>query len=211
MRSRTVGTIFGSITVWAGLLSAPRTAQGMQYYLAQDLGVHGASHLCAYSDGQVHAFSALQLCPLTINGDRGQPTIPPATAGETPSDGDLSLFDSGGDAVAYIDMDDDMTIYLWGGKPVAYLDGDGSGQYNVYGFNGQHLGWFSDGAVWDHAGYAACAVQKRLMTVPQIASIKGIQQIAPIRAIEQIAPIEPILMNAFGKSSCESLLASGVE
>ena len=35
---------------------------------------------------------------------------------------EISLFDSDGEAVAYIDTSDDFTIYLWKGKPVAYLD-----------------------------------------------------------------------------------------
>lgn len=35
---------------------------------------------------------------------------------------EISLFNSDGEATAYIDTeDDDLTIYLWGGKPVAYL------------------------------------------------------------------------------------------
>jgi hypothetical protein len=49
-------------------------------------------------------------------------------------------------------MDDDMTIYLWAGKPVAYLDLVGSGEFDVYGFNGQHLGWFANGAIRNHFG-----------------------------------------------------------
>jgi len=33
-----------------------------------------------------------------------------------------------------------MTIYLWSGKRVAYLKKSNTG-YDVYGFNGDHLGW----------------------------------------------------------------------
>ena len=56
---------------------------------------------------------------------------------------ELTLFDSSGNATAYIAMNDGMTIYLWGGTPVAYLHPRRSGTpYSVYGFNGDHLGWF---------------------------------------------------------------------
>lgn len=121
----------------------------------------------------------------------------------------VSLYDGTGKAVAYIDMDDDMTIYLWGGKPVAYLDADGTGgEFNVYGFNGKHLGWFAHGVIWDHAGAAACADPDR-MTMTQIEPIQGIQQIQPIKSIEEIAPVEPAFTNAFGDTPCEFLLASG--
>ena len=53
-------------------------------------------------------------------------------------DSEISLFNSNGEAVAYIAVDDDLTIYLWSGDPVAYIDDE-----DVYGFNGKHLGWFS--------------------------------------------------------------------
>lgn len=205
-------SVIGIAVLVAAWLLSIRPASGIDYFLTRDLGIQGTSHLCAYSNDEVYAFSATQLCPLSIS-DGGNPSVtsPPQIAGESAADGDVSLFNSGGEAVAYIDKDDGMTIYLWGGQPVAYLDGDGSGEYNVYGFNGQHLGWYSNGAIWDHTGYAACAVRQRLMTVPRIEAIKGIQQIQPIKAIEQIAPIEPVLMNGFGNLSCESLLASGAD
>ena len=33
---------------------------------------------------------------------------------------EITLFDSNGNARAYIDYNDDATIYLWNGKPVAF-------------------------------------------------------------------------------------------
>jgi len=143
-------------------------------------------------------------------GSQGAAAMGRALSGES-SQGDTSLFDGNGKPVAYIDAGDDMTIYLWAGEPAAYLDGNGSGQDNVYGFNGRHLGWFSHGVIWDHSGYAACAVRQRLMAAPQIEPIKGVQQVMPVKAVEQIAPVEPVLVNSFGNDPCESLLASGAD
>jgi hypothetical protein len=76
------------------------------------------------------------------------------------SDDEVSLFNISGKPVAYIALDDEMTIYLWTGKPVAYLQRDSDG-YDVYGFNGNHLGWFLQGAIWDHGGGASCAVPRQ--------------------------------------------------
>jgi len=60
---------------------------------------------------------------------------------------EITLYNSEGEAVAYIDTDDeDLTIYLWNGKPVAYLEPNGD-DYNIYGFNGKHLGWYEDGII----------------------------------------------------------------
>jgi hypothetical protein len=47
---------------------------------------------------------------------------------------EMTLFNSDGEAIAYIDADDDdLTIYLWNGTPVAYLDPSGDA-FNIYGF-----------------------------------------------------------------------------
>ena len=66
----------------------------------------------------------------------------------------ISLFNSDGADIAYIAVEEDLTIYLWGGKPMAYLDSDHDEGFHVSGFNGNHLGWFIDGIVYDHEGDA---------------------------------------------------------
>ena len=55
---------------------------------------------------------------------------------------EISLFDSRGSPIAYINTEDELTIYLWSGRPVAYLDGRDARAFHVRGFNGKHLGWF---------------------------------------------------------------------
>lgn len=45
---------------------------------------------------------------------------------------EISLFDSDGSPVAYINMEDEMTIYSWSGKPVAYLESSSGGGFNIY-------------------------------------------------------------------------------
>ena len=57
-----------------------------------------------------------------------------------------------------------MTNYLWNGRPVAYLDPDPLNTgFNVYGFDGTHLGWY-DGGVWDHEGGGSCAIKERTLS-----------------------------------------------
>ena len=60
---------------------------------------------------------------------------------------EITIFDTKGYAVAYIAADGAGTIYLWDGHAVAYLVQD-----KVYGFNGQHLGWFDSGIMRDLKG-----------------------------------------------------------
>jgi hypothetical protein len=125
---------------------------------------------------------------------------------------ELRLVNAGGATEAYIAVDDEMTIYLWSGKPVAYLVKTGATEdYNVYGFNGKHLGWFRQGAIYDHDGTAACATAQVMTAVAQIEPIKSIQQSRPIRAIPQIAPIQPVLAGRFGETPCRFLLGAGAK
>ena len=64
---------------------------------------------------------------------------------------EITLYDSEGNAAAWIDTSDRNTIYLWSGEPAAYLRKDGSVP-DIYGFNGRHLGWLEKGIVRDHEG-----------------------------------------------------------
>ena len=61
---------------------------------------------------------------------------------------DRTLFNSNGEAEAYISDDYHETIYLWDGTPVAYL----YTERHVYGINGRHLGWFIDDILYNNNG-----------------------------------------------------------
>ena len=110
---------------------------------------------------------------------------------------EIDLYGADGRAVAYIDTSSEFEIYLWSGTPVAYLDGN-----NVYGFNGKHTGFFSQGVIFDHSGHAVCAVREALTIIPAIPPIKSIPQIPPIKSIPQIPPIPPIFSNQFSRTPC---------
>jgi len=117
---------------------------------------------------------------------------------------EISLYDSEGDAVAYIDTDDDLNIYLWGGKPVAYLDGD-----SLYGFNGHHLGWFREGIVWDHEGYAVGFVEGAVNKLTKLERLKGLQQLTPLKSLQQLEPLAPLMKRQFSRVPLDIFLATG--
>lgn len=124
------------------------------------------------------------------------------------ADDEVSLFSSQGEAVAYIDISDELTIYLWDGTPVAYLDEDISGGYNVYGFNGTHLGWFVNGVIRDHRGDASCAV-KEVMKTTKFEPFKSFKSFKPFKSFKSFAPMRPFFSNSFGQISCKFLLMTG--
>lgn len=60
---------------------------------------------------------------------------------------EISLYDTDGRATMYI-ADDCETFYSWDGYPKCYLVDEA-----IYGWRGKHLGWFSQGFVYDLDGY----------------------------------------------------------
>ena len=121
---------------------------------------------------------------------------------------EVTLFDSSGDARAYIDYDEEATIFLWNGKPVAFLENDGSDMC-VFGFNGNFLGWYKDGVIRNKNGNAVGARKGAVNMLTSIEPIKSIQEIKPIRPITPITPIKPIFSNSWSSESLTEFLYSG--
>jgi hypothetical protein len=133
-------------------------------------------------------------------------TITPAYA----TNEEVPLFNNAGKPEAYIAIDEALTIYLWSGKPVAYLERNKKDGYDVYGFNGKHLGWFLKNAIWDHNGNASCAT-KEVMAITEYEPYKAYKQYKPYKSYKEYAPYMPYLSNSFGEMPCLFLLGSGAE
>ncbi len=121
---------------------------------------------------------------------------------------EVSLFDAGGNPVAYIAPAENMTLYLWDGTPVAYLDLQKSNGPHVYGFNGKHLGWLASGIVWDHPGYATCAL-KEAMRSTRYEPYKSYKKYKPYRAYPEYPPYRPFLTYTWSGIPCALLLGNG--
>jgi hypothetical protein len=121
---------------------------------------------------------------------------------------EVSLYDSEGEAIAYIDFSEDATIFMWDGTPVAFLGKDGS-NVCVFGFNGIFMGWYEDGIIYDKKGYAVGAKKSATNMITKIERIKGIQRITPIRPITPLTPIQPILKSSWASTSLSEFLYFG--
>ena len=100
---------------------------------------------------------------------------------------EISLFNSNGEPVAYIDTDDEnCTIYMWNGYPVAYLTTTSDDDFNIYGFNGKHLGWFCDGIVRDHEGYAVGFQKGAVSKYTQYEPYKSYKQYKPYKSYKSM-------------------------
>lgn len=119
---------------------------------------------------------------------------------------EITLFNSKGGSVAYIDTNDDLTIYLWSGKPVAYLNSN-----SIYGFNGKHLGWFHKGIIWDHDGNAVGFIENAVIMPTKLEPLKGLQKLTPLKSITEIPPIEPIYSRRWSHTPLSIFLSQGIK
>lgn len=121
---------------------------------------------------------------------------------------ETTLFESNGFAVAYIS--DDLTVYLWAGDAVAYLEPDRAGGFHLYGFNGEHLGWYAAGVVRDHAGHAVGANRAALSrpTLPE--PFKPPKKIKPFKANGSPAPFpRPVFIDKWSGMRLREFLLQG--
>lgn len=102
---------------------------------------------------------------------------------------DLEFYDSLGQAVAYVAADQDLTVYLWTGEPVAYLNDD-----SLFGFNGKHMGWLKDGAIYDHDGYIVAAVAEWFKEVVTTPPAKSFKQFKPFKSFKEFKPFKPFFL-----------------
>lgn len=117
---------------------------------------------------------------------------------------EIALFNSDGAAIAYIDTDAEMTIYLWKGQPVAYLE---SG--SVWGFNGEHLGWFKKGVIRDHDGYAVGCIKGAVSMLYKIESLKGLKKLTPLKSLQKLEPLKPLDKDKWSATPLSLFLAQG--
>ena len=122
---------------------------------------------------------------------------------------EITLFNSKGEAIAYIDTDDeDIPMYLWNGTPVAYLVPDRDA-FSIYGFNGKHLGWFEDGLIYDHEGYVVGFQKGAISEYTQYEPSKSYKQYKPYKGYKEYAPYKPYLQNSFSSQSLSLFLLRG--
>lgn len=109
------------------------------------------------------------------------------SASHKPLSGEITLFGSRGDPVAYIADSSDKTIFSFNGEPLAYIDE----KSNIYGFNGRHLGWYENEIIWDHNGNRVGFTKNTCPVLAQFEPFKGFKQFKPFRSFKQFAPFKP--------------------
>lgn len=93
-----------------------------------------------------------------------------------------ALYQQTGAVYAWLDERSGRIIGLRG-QNLAFVDGD-----SVYGWPGQHIGWWVDGHIRDHGG----AVAVFTAGAGNLGVIKPVRAIKPIKPVKQIAPVRPV-------------------
>ncbi|MEO7174742.1 MAG: 4-fold beta flower protein [Saprospiraceae bacterium] len=119
-----------------------------------------------------------------------------------------SLYDSQGEARAYIDFDEEATIFMWDGTPVAFLEKDGR-DICVFGFNGTFMGWYEDGIIYDKKGYAVAAREGATNMSLRSERSKGSQRSTPSRPSTPSTPSQPSWKSSWSSTSLTEFLYFG--
>lgn len=123
---------------------------------------------------------------------------------------EITLFNSDGEAVAYIDdSDSDLPIYMWDGTPVAYLAPSNNDYYHVYGFNGLHLGWYERGVVRDHDGYVVGFQQGTMSKSTRYEPYKRYKKSKPYKYSPKYPPSKAYNKSSFSYTSLAFFLLKG--
>ena len=117
---------------------------------------------------------------------------------------EITLFNSDGAAIAYMDTGDEMTIYLWNGQPVGYLE-----KGSVWGFNGEHLGWFAKGIITDHDGYAVGCIKDAVSMLYKLEPLKGLKKLKPLKSLQELEPLKPLEKHQWSITPLSLFLAAG--
>jgi len=121
---------------------------------------------------------------------------------------EVTLFDSEGVAIAYVDYNKDLTIFLWNGTPVAFLKND-EGNMCLFGFNGKFLGWYNDGIIYNKRGDAVGARKGAVNMMTEMEPVKNMQQVAPMKPMTPSVPMQPAWSNSWSNTSLTHFLLLG--
>ena len=118
---------------------------------------------------------------------------------------EINLYDSSGNATAYIDdYLADRVIYLWNGTPQAYLI-----QSDVFGFNGKHLGWFEKGILRDNDGKLVATIKEAADKITVDGSLKGLKQTPPEKKYHEMPPVRPYFSTLWSLTKLNDFLLNG--
>jgi hypothetical protein len=121
---------------------------------------------------------------------------------------EVTIFDSNGESTAYVDLGE-LTIYLWNGTPTTYLEPVGD-DFNIYGYNGEHLGWLENGIIRNHEGLIVGFSKGSLNIQTKNEPFKPSKRNKPFKSPKKFAPYKPFSKNKFSSEPLSIFLMLGI-
>jgi hypothetical protein len=123
---------------------------------------------------------------------------------------EYTIFDSSYKPKAYlIDTEGDLLIYSFEGIPYGFLEQSEGDDFVVYGKNGKHLGWLSEGWIYDKSGlivgFLEGATKIKRIKIPK----KEQRQRFSFSALKELTDIRPNFNHKWSKIKLEELLNAG--
>ncbi|HEY8027852.1 MAG TPA: hypothetical protein VIF60_25155 [Burkholderiaceae bacterium] len=115
------------------------------------------------------------------------------------------LFDGKGRPVAYVEHEGEAMLYLWSGHVAAYVSGD-----LVFGWNGNHLGWYIDGVVYDLRGQRVGSTAEKCPRALQVLRVKAPKRARPPKHARHAEHKRPDFRPTYGEQDFEDFLKGGV-
>jgi hypothetical protein len=80
---------------------------------------------------------------------------------------------------------------------------------SLYGFNGQHLGWLQNGAVYSHDGNVVVATAARFTDPVQSPPPKGPKEYKPYKDYKEYRPYKPVFNNTWSEMTARAFFLQG--
>ena len=119
---------------------------------------------------------------------------------------EISLLDASGRVAAYIANDGEASIYLWSCEALAYLV-----HKKVYGWNGQHLGWFDSGILRDLTGAQVGFMKEKCPATPKTETTKKAKKTKRTKSTRKTARIRATDKSAKSTITLEVFLQGGMK
>ena len=101
----------------------------------------------------------------------------------------------------------EITLFNSDGEAVAYLAPSNDDYY--YGFNGQHLGWYERGVVRDHDGYIVGFQQGAISKSTRYEPYKRYKKYKPYKSYPKYPPSKAYTKSSFSYTSLALFLLKG--
>lgn len=136
---------------------------------------------------------------------KGERTSAYAPFGSTEDTIEIDFLNCNGEWSVYIDQSHDFNIYSWSGTPLAYIDKN----LNIYGFNGEYLGWLEGQIMYDVDGEPFACTANAYNGYTPYKPYKGYKEYAPYKSYPEYPQYRPYKMSYFSGIDAEIYLSKG--